>query len=456
MPVTGRRREPDRPMSIEQRIRLTAGEEAMLAAFAERRRHLSGFAEERAVAIERLARHGLPTRRNEAWKFSDARAALKEFPLPSGLPSANDLAKVLAAPKDAVEDATRLVFVNGRFNSELSAVDMPEGVYFRDLTQAFERGDAYAEAHLGRLMAGNGDTALALHNAFVQGGAVLRIAPNTRVEAPIYLDFRFIGAPASVFPRLLLLVGEGAEATLIDTYRGPDGVAYQSHSAFEVTIGAGARLLHVTEQAEGDRAIALAHGFVELGRDALYETFTLDDGAAFQRRALSTRFIGEGARLMLNGAVLARGAQHADTTLNVDHAFAGGVSREIFKYVLADKAQGVFQGKIIVRPDAQKTDGRMNARGLLIGDEAEFSAKPELEIFADDVQCAHGATAGQIDEDLAFYLRSRGLPEAEARGLLVRAFVGEAVEAVCDEAIRDWLQARIGLSLDRMLGRGVS
>ncbi len=439
-------------MSMEPRIRHTAGEEAILQAFSARRKELAAYPRERAAALDLVVQDGLPTRRNEAWKFSDLRAALKSFPEPAGLPGAGDIASAkMNRPAIDISPLARLVFVNGRYVASLTEGQLPADIYFRDLTQAFERGDAYVEAHFGRLTAGNRDSALALNTAFTQGGAVLRIAPRAKIEAPIHLDFRFAGAPASVFPRLLILVGEGAQCTIIENHVGPDGRAYQSHAASEIIIAANARLTHVTVQKEGDAALALSHGFVELGQGSCYETFALDEGAAFQRRALSVRLTGEGANLALNGAVLARHRQHLDTTLQVDHAAAGCNSRETFKYVLGGHAHGVFQGKIIVRPDAQKTDGRMSARGLMLGDEAEFSAKPELEIFADDVQCAHGATAGQIDEDLAFYLRSRGLSEADAKALLVKAFVGEALEAVSDDALRGMLTERVGAWLDQTL-----
>lgn len=452
MQITGRRPEAGSIMTFEPRIRHSAGEDDILAAFAERRRDLAGFKNERQEAIERIARYGLPTRRDEAWKFSDARAALKNFPAPASAPGKAELAEARARPGSASAlEAYRLVFVNGRYQADLSAGDLPADIYFQDLVQAFERGDSYLEAHYGRLTTGSGDTALALNTAFAQGGALLRLAPHAKIDKPVHLDFRFAGAAASIFPRLLILVGDGAELTLLHTMSGPDGIAYQSHAAAEITLGAAARLVHVTDEAEGESAITLAHDAVVLGREASYETFALDRGAAFQRRALSVRFDGEGARLALNGAVLAKSRQHADTTLLVDHAVPHCASREIFKYVLCDEAHGVFQGKIIVRPDAQKTDGRMNARGLMLGEAAEFSAKPELEIFADDVQCAHGATAGEIDEDLAFYLRSRGLPAADAKALLVRAFVGEAVEALSDEGLRAYLLTRIEDWLDAAL-----
>ena len=439
-------------MSVEPRIRYTQGEEDILQAFAAHRRRLSGFGDQRAAAIELIARHGLPTRRNEAWKFTDLRAAMKTLPQPAGAPDGTVLAAASRLDGGlAVDGAVRLAFVNGRYVAQASTERLPDGAYFRDLTQAFERGDGYAEAHYGRLTLGNGDSALALNTAFAQGGAVLRIAPGTVIDAPIHLDFRSVGTASSVFPRLLVLLGEGARVRLVETHQGPDGVAYQSHAASEIALGAGASLVHVTQERHGDAALALSHGFLEMGREASYENFALVEGGAFLRRALSVRLAGEGANLALNGAVLGRDRQHLDTTLLVDHAAASCNSREIFKYVLAGEARAVFQGKIIVRPDAQKTDGRMNARGLMLGDDAEFNAKPELEIFADDVQCAHGATAGRIDEDLAFYLRSRGLSQAEAQALLVKAFIGEAVEAISDETLRDIVAARVDAWLSTTL-----
>ena len=205
----------------------------------------------------------------------------------------------------------------------------------------------------------------------------------------------------------------------------------------ELKVGDKAALKHVKLQRDGDDALHLSTWLVELGADARYDAFQFSTGAALARNQVYLRFAGEGAAADMSGAFLLRGQQHCDTTLLVEHRVPHCASRELFKGVLDDEARGVFQGKIIVSPGAQKTDGKQMSGALLLSERAEFDSKPELEIFADDVVCGHGSTSGQIDEDLLFYLEARGIPEAQARALLIQAFVGEALEKVEDEALRE-------------------
>jgi Fe-S cluster assembly protein SufD len=431
-------------MTASVRVMRTAAEESLLRAFAEAKDELPGVAAKRAAGIAAFESAGLPHRRIEEWKYTDLRAAMRDAQPLAAAPSPEQSAAAAAmAPAFPALDAATFVFVNGRHVKPLDSGAMPRGVQLRDLHDALTIGDRLVEAHLGRLTAGAADALTGLNTAFMSGGAVVHVDAQARPERPIHLDFRFVGSAASIYPRLLIVVGDGADVTLIESHRGPEAVAYQSNGVAEIVIGKGAKLTHVKLQAQGESALHLSNATVEIGADATYETFTLEEGAATCRRDLSIRFAGEGAALRLNGATLAARKQHIDTTLVVDHAVPNCTSQEIYKYVLAGEARGVFQGKIIVRPDAQKTDGRMSARGLLLEDGPEFDAKPELEIYADDVQCAHGATAGAIDENLMFYLLSRGIPPGEAKAMLVSAFVGEALEAVSNDAVRDSLSARI-------------
>ena len=207
----------------------------------------------------------------------------------------------------------------------------------------------------------------------------------------------------------------------------------------ELKLGEKAALKHVKLQRDGGDALHLSTWLVELGADARYDAFQFSTGASVARSQVYLRFAGEGSAADISGAFLLRGQQHGDTTLLVEHRVPRCTSRELFKGVLDDEARGVFQGKIIVSPGAQKTDGKQMSGALLLSERAEFDSKPELEIFADDVVCGHGATSGQINEDLLFYLEARGIPEAQARALLIQAFVGEALEKIDDEALRDAL-----------------
>jgi Fe-S cluster assembly protein SufD len=439
-------------MTATVRSLKTAAEEALARDFSEARGDLPALARERAAAFALFDNQGLPHRRVEEWKWSDLRAALREAKPRAGKPGADALAAAgRFAPAFPGLEAARAVLVDGYRVEKLDEGKLPRGVELRDLSDALGRGDRLIEAHLGRLHRDHAESVVELNTALFECGAILHVDGGRKIAAPVHLDWIFANGSASAHPRLLVVLGDGAELTLIESLRGERSAANQLNTVAEIVIGKGARLNHIRLQEQGAEAVQIASSFVEIAADAAYETFTLQEGATFAREQLFVRFSGEGAALNLNGATLATGRQHLDTTLTVDHAVPHCVSRETYKYVLAENATGVFQGKIIVRPDAQKTDGRMSARGLLLDEGAEFDAKPELEIYADDVQCAHGATAGDLDEDLMFYLRARGIPENEAKSLLINAFVGEALEEVEDEAVRGALAARISDWLARSL-----
>ena len=258
--------------------------------------------------------------------------------------------------------------------------------------------------------------------------------------------------PAAMFTRSLLRLGKAASATLVESYIAAEGAkAYQVHDSLVVSIGDDARLDHVRLIEDSREAFNISSAVGDARRQAHFNTFGMTSGA--QRQPLSGRrspLPGEGARVETNGVNLLNGRQHADTTLFLDHAVPNCASREIFRAVVDDRGHSVFQGRIIVRPKAQKTDAKMMTRALLLSDEAEADNKPELEIFADDVTCGHGATTGALDESLLFYLRARGLSEKEAQALLIQAFVGEAIESIANDALRElaisaaqrWLAAR--------------
>jgi len=249
----------------------------------------------------------------------------------------------------------------------------------------------------------------------------------------------------------LLRVGRNAGATLVESYVAAEGTkSYQVHDALVLAIGDGARLDHVRLVEDGREAFNISSSVVTLGAHAHFNTFGMTSGAYVSRYQAVIACAGEGSRVETNGVNLLNGRQHADTTLFLDHAAPNCASREIFRAVVDDRAHSVFQGRIIVRPKAQKTDAKMMTRALLLSDEAEADNKPELEIFADDVTCGHGATTGALDESLLFYLRARGLSEKEAQALLIQAFVGEAVEQIASDDLRElaisaaqrWLAAR--------------
>jgi Fe-S cluster assembly protein SufD len=271
-------------------------------------------------------------------------------------------------------------------------------------------------------------------------GAVVDVADGTRIARPLHLDFVYGSSrAAAVFARSLVTVVKNAGLTLIESHHGPDGVDYQVNAALDVAIGDRARLDRVKVIREGGDALHLSTLSATIGAHAEFVDMTFLTGGSIVRNQLFVTCAGANATLSLNGVSLLNGKQHADTSMFVDHAAGGCRGRELFKSVLDGASKGIFQGKIVVRPGAQKTDARMMARALLLSVDAEADSKPELEIFADDVQCGHGATTGALDDNLKFYLMARGIPEKQAESLLIESFVGEVLEAVADEGLRDEL-----------------
>jgi Fe-S cluster assembly protein SufD len=264
-----------------------------------------------------------------------------------------------------------------------------------------------------------------------------------KLARPVHLIHASAGdRPVASSLHNLVVLEEGAELTLIESYVSIGGSPAQTNATTELKTEPSARLRHYKISGENGRTQHLASTMVDLAENTDYLGVNFADGGSVARHQTFLRFNGDGARAHFYGAQLLKGRQHCDMTLLIDHAAVGCESREHVKAVLADQAQGVFQAKVIVRPDAQKTDGRQMAQALLLSDAAEFDAKPELEIYADDVKCNHGATSGALDEDLMFYLRARGIPEDEARSLLVQAFIGEVLDQVDHEELREALAAR--------------
>jgi Fe-S cluster assembly protein SufD len=293
---------------------------------------------------------------------------------------------------------------------------------------------------------------VALNSAMMTDGLVIEVADGAAPAQPLHVvHIAGGGTPSAMFTRSLLKLGKGAAATLVESYIAAEGAkTYQVHDSLIVSIGDGARLDHVRLTEDSREAFNISSNRVTLGAKAHFNTFGLTSGSGVSRYQATIAFAGEGSRVETNGVNLLNGRQHADSTLFLDHAVPNCASREIFRSVIDDRGHSVFQGRIIVRPDAQKTDAKMMTRALLLSDEAEADNKPELEIFADDVTCGHGATSGALDESLLFYLRARGLSEKEAQALLIQAFVGEAIESIANDALRElaisaaqrWLAAR--------------
>ena len=428
-----------------------AAEQQLAAEWQAAKGRLPGVAPLRAAAFDRFAAAGLPHRRVEEWKYTDLRALMRD-------------AKPLAAPPDAAAtarakdaggiladvDSRRLVFVDGAFVAALSDLaGLETGLTIRPMAQALASGDALI-GRLGQVVKTN-DPAVALNTAFMGDGIVIHVAAGAAVERPIHLVFAATGdKPAALFTRSLVVIEQGARVMLVESHEGTADRDYQSNTALELAVADAAHVDHIKITREGNKALHLSTLMADVGAHARFNTFLYTTGGAVVRNQLFLRFGGEGTVANIRGASLLNGRQHADTTMVVDHAAVGGQSREVFKSVLDDESRGVFQGKIIVQPGAQQTDAKMASHALMLSEEAEADHKPELEIFADDVQCGHGATAGDLDEDLLFYLKARGIPAAEAEALLIQAFVGDAIEGIEHAGLREaliegvaaWLKTR--------------
>ncbi len=431
-------------MSAEPRILASPAEEALAAAFAASRGDLPGDARvdaARSVAFDAFLKKGLPNRRTEAWRYTDLRVLLRS--IPPAPPEA--VSTPLVTDPLAGLDRARLVILDGRYRPDLSDLAGLDGIAVADVATLLAVGDERIGALAGRL----DDAMVALNTAMMAGGVAISVPAGHDVVRAVEIAHVTTGA-FSLFVRNSVTVGEGASLRLVETYIGANAAASQANIVTEAVVGDRAKVVWAKLQAEGDAAVHLGTTAVSIGAASQFDHLTLMTGAAISRSQSFVTYGGEFARAGLFGATMIGGKQHADIMLGVDHAVPNGASRELFKAVMDGKAEGIFQGRIVVRPGAQKVDGKMMTQGLLLSEDASFSVKPELEIFADDVQCAHGATSGEIDEDMLFYLLSRGIPRGEAETLLVTAFLAEAIEGLGDEAIgaafevvaRNWLAGR--------------
>jgi Fe-S cluster assembly protein SufD len=418
----------------------TAAETSLAEAFAVMRGTLAGgpVTARREAAFRRFEVQGLPHRRIEEWKYTDLRALMRDAKPLAGPPDA--AAKARAKPAGGMFAAVaprRVVFVDGAFTPELSDLaGLEPGLKIASLARALASGDPIV-SRLGDPGPAEGDIAYALNTALMGDGAIVEVAPGARIARPLHFVFAYGSTlAAAVFSRSLVIVGADAGLTLIESHEGPDGVEYQVNAALDLAVGDGATLERIKVNAEGADALHISTLSATIGARADFRDLTFAVGGKVVRNQLFVRCVGAGAALGLNGASLLKGRQHVDTSLLLDHAVGRCRSRELFKSVLDGASRGVFQGKIIVRPGAQKTDARMMTRALLLSEDAEADNKPELEIFADDVLCGHGATSGALDDNLKFYLMARGIPEQEAEALLIQSFIAEAVETVAHEGIR--------------------
>jgi Fe-S cluster assembly protein SufD len=391
----------------------------------------------RTQAFARLEASGLPHRRIEAWHYTDLRALMRVAAPLAAKPGAEGASK---RPWSLVKDDAVFAFVDGWL---MQAPVLPKGV----TVTSFADDAAKVAGALNKGVDLTADAVASLNTAFMTGGLLIEVAAGAAVKQPLSLAFETTGATASN-ARIIVSVGEGASLTLIETHRGAPGA--QENTVIEFTLGKGASAEHIRVNAADRTAQTLSTVAASLAEGATFNTLSFTSGAALSRHQVFTRVHGNDAHVGVRGVTLLRGTQHADTTLVTEHDALNGTGRKLFKTIVDDDARGVFQGKIIVKQHAQKTDGKMASNALLLGEHASMHCKPELEIFADDVVCGHGATVGALDDDLLFYLRSRGIQRKEAEALMIMAFAGDALEHISHEGLRevltnltqDWLAAR--------------
>ncbi|MEM7620565.1 MAG: Fe-S cluster assembly protein SufD [Pseudomonadota bacterium] len=431
---------------MSQNIR-TDAEQSLLDAFKTVQGKLPGCSKMQAMrsqAIAQFEQAGLPHRRVEDWKYTDLRTRMKTaYPVTAQSAQAVTSQQIQQAlgPLAGLE-ANTMLFVNGHYQEALSDMDaLGEGIEVLSLTAAFDQTPDWFASELGRVaLFHDNDTITTLNTAFASDGAAIRISDKVEMDKLLHLIFVSAGEHDKLnTTRYLVSAGDDAKFTMLETHITVGDAKAQNNSVCELIVGANAKVAHIKCQLETEVNTHLSTWMVRLGERSNYRAFQMSTGAELARNQIFVRFQGEHAFANISGVFLGQNQQHNDTTLIVDHAVPNCSSQEMFKVVLSDAARGVFQGKLEVKPIAQKTDAKQMAQALLLSEQAEFDAKPELEIFADDVVCGHGATSGQIDEDLLFYLRARGISEGEAKSLLIAAFIGEVLEAVEDAPIQEAL-----------------
>lgn len=432
-------------MNASAPIKHTQAEGDLLERFGRSKAELSGSVAVdalREVAAGQIRDKGLPHRRVEEYKYSDLRAFMKSAAPLAAKADEKSAADLLKAT-DCFEglERFRIVIANGTYQPGLSDTDAlaGEGVTVTDLNERLA-GDNGASL-LAYPKTAQNDGVIALNTAFVQGGVVICIAEGKEVSRPLEIVQVATSEGAQV-TRHRIELGKGAKLRLLESFVGDTG-AGELNSVFDYDVADGASLASTRLVSGNGKAAHLVTSIATLGAEATFKSLGFIAGARFARNQQFVNFTGENSEAKIYGVTMAGGEDLADQTLIVDHAVPHCDSREFFKTVLDGRARGVYQGRINVAQHAQKTDGEMMTQALLLSEEAEMANKPELEIFADDVICAHGATSGQIDEDLLFYLKARGIPEAEAKTLLVLAFLSEAIEEYGEDDVTEGLEARV-------------
>lgn len=407
-------------------------------------RELPWLRDLRERAFARFCETGFPTTHHEDWRFTNTSAISRtEFALPSGgqLVSSADI-----EPFRLSGAACQLVFVDGRFSRELSSLGtLPKGVKVASLADMISSNPAAIEPHLGRYLNIERDAFCALNTAFAEDGACVYIPRSTVLDGPIAL--LFVGTesakPLMTNPRNLIVVESEAQATVVEDYISLGESTAFCNTATELVVGDNAVVSHYMLEREHSQAFNISTLRIQQGRSSNVSSHSVLLGGGLVRNNVHPVLAGEGAECLINGLFIGNGKQHLDNYMLVEHASPHCASRQFYNGILDDHAHGVFHGRIIVHKDAQKTDAKQTNRNLLLSDDARIDTKPQLEIYADDVKCTHGATIGQIEENALFYLRSRGIDEISSRKLLLLAFANECLDRMAANAARDHVEKLI-------------
>lgn len=392
----------------------------------------------RQQAFERFKTLGFPTTRDEDWHFTSV-TPIAERTFKAVKPTATTLTLADLKPWLVDEAWHRLVFVNGRLEPALSNfAELSAEVHVSTLSDALREQPEWVQKHLGALAGFDRAAFTALNTAFMQDGVVVRVPKGEVVDVPLHIlnvvDAQANGA--AIHPRLLVVAEPLSQLVLVESYVGLGKSSYLVNGVAEITVGSGARVDHYKVQRDNLEAFHVGTVQVTQGRDSIYHSFSYAAGAELSRTNIYTKLAGTGSEARLNGLYVLDGNQHADHQTFVEHLAEACASRELYKGILDGASHGVFNGKVYVDPIAQKTDGKQTNKALLLSDKARVDTKPQLEIFADDVKCTHGATIGRLDEIALFYMKSRGIGAENSRALLTYAFAAEVLETIEIDALR--------------------
>ncbi len=401
----------------------------------------------RQSAFDQFQKTGFPTRRHENWKYTDVSRITK-----TGFMAANSThnviqTDVLASLRFNAKNSHELVFINGQYSSEHSNIGkLNNKVIIGSLREALNNTPELIEASLNRYFDSKQHIFAALNTAFFNDGALICVPDNVIIKEPIVIYFisSNSGQPLAVMPRNLIIMGKNAQANVIESFRGLQDVVSFTNTITEIEMSDNAALEHYKIQQENTESFHISGTHLKLHRNSRVESYSVSLGGAIVRNDIVTELAGFGAKVILNGLYMGNGSQHVDNHTLVNHSKPHTQSEENYRGVLDDRAQGVFNGKVIVHKDAQKIEAAQSNANLLLSDHAEIDTKPELEIYADDVECSHGATIGQLDKNMLFYLRSRSLDEETAKNLLIFAFADEIIRRIKFAPLREQLEYNIG------------